>query len=75
MDSAKITQSAISGMFDGNYALDIAKAQLDLNSQVTQFDQLVEMTSRILGTIQNGSDVYLDGKVITGYVNRRLGQA
>lgn len=50
-------------------------ASMEINSQVTQMEDLVTMTSKILGAIQNGSDVYLDGKVITGYVNRRLGQA
>lgn len=48
-------------------------ASMDINSQVTQFDQLVDVTNRILGSIQNGSDLYLDDNILAGRINRRLG--
>lgn len=50
-------------------------ASMEIESQVTQMDDLVDMTAQILGAIQNGSDVLIDGKIVAGYVNRRLGQA
>ena len=74
LNNASISANRINTMFDANRAAALS-ASMDINSQITQMDDLVTMTSQILGTIQNGSDVYLDGKVITGYVNRRLGQA
>ena len=48
-------------------------AQMSINSQITQMDQLVDMTSRILGAVQNGSDLYLDDSILAGRINRRLG--
>ena len=73
LNGVTATASALGSMVDANN-VQMTAASMQLNSQITQMDDLVDMTSRILGTIQNGSDVYLDGKIITGYVNRRLGQ-
>lgn len=59
-------------MFDSSRAAAIS-ANMQINSQVTQFDQLVDVTNRILGSIQNGSDLYLDDNILAGRINRRLG--
>jgi hypothetical protein len=74
LSNATVQASRLNTMFDASRAAALS-ATMDINSQVSQMDDLVDMTSKILGTIQNGSDVFLDGKIITGYVNRRLGQA
>ena len=59
-------------MFDSSRAAALS-ANMQINSQVTQFDQLVDVTNRILGSIQNGSDLYLDDNILAGRINRRLG--
>lgn len=64
--------STIDSMLSAQRSAAIA-ASMDINSQVTQFDQLVDVTNRILGSIQNGSDLYLDDGIIAGRINRRLG--
>ena len=64
--------SSLDSMFSATRSAAIA-ASMDINSQVTQFDQLVDVTNRILGSIQNGSDLYLDDNILAGRINRRLG--
>lgn len=56
-----------------DYAVGIAKTQLSIDSRVSQLDRLVENTSRIIESIQNGSDLYLDENILAGRINRRLG--
>ena len=72
MNSASASATKLNNMFDSNRAAALS-ATMELNSQVTQIDQLVDVTNRILGSIQNGSDLYLDDRVLAGRINRRLG--
>lgn len=74
VDMSGATRSAgqLNTMFDANRAAALS-ATMEVNSQVTQFDQLVDLTNQILGSIQNGSDLYLDDSILAGRINRRLG--
>lgn len=44
------------------------------NPSSAEIQELVTVGWRILRAIQNGSDLYLDDKVLAGRINRRLGQ-
>lgn len=72
LSTASLTAGRINTMFDSSRAAAL-NASMEINSQVSQMDSLVDMTSRILGTIQNGSDLYLDDSILAGRINRRLG--
>jgi len=64
---------AIDSMFTQRQAL---AAQLDAGalSQSDEVAELVDVSWKILREIQNGRDIYLDGKVLAGSMNRRLGR-
>lgn len=72
LGNAAVSASRINNMFDANRAAALS-ASMNINSQVTQMDDLVDMTAKILGSIQNGSDLYLDDSILAGRINRRLG--
>ena len=72
MNGATRSASQLNTLFDANRAAAL-NATMEVNSQVTQFDQLVDLTNQILGSIQNGSDLYLDDSILAGRINRRLG--
>jgi hypothetical protein len=62
----------IDSMFTQRQAL---MAQLDSNSleQSNEIAELLDVGWKILREIQNGREIYLDGKVLAGSMNRRLG--
>ena len=72
LNGVSATASALSSMVNANN-VQMTAASMELNSQITQMDDLVDMTSKILGAIQNGSDLYLDESILAGRINRRLG--
>lgn len=72
LTNATGTVNSIGSMIAAQRSAAVA-ASMDINSQITQFDELVDVTSKILGSIQNGSDLYLDDGMIAGRINRRLG--
>ena len=72
LGNASSQASQLDNLFDSSRASALS-AQMSINSQITQMDQLVDMTSRILGAVQNGSDLYLDDSILAGRINRRLG--
>lgn len=72
LNGAAATASALGSMVNANN-VQMTAASMQLNSQITQMDDLVDMTEKILRSIQNGSDLYLDDGVIAGRINRRLG--
>lgn len=72
LTNATGTVNSIGSMIAAQRSAAVA-ASMDINSQITQFDELVDVTSKILGSIQNGSDLYLDDGIIAGRINRRLG--
>lgn len=72
LTNAAGTVNSIGSMIAAQRSAAVA-ASMDINSQVTQFDELVDVTTKILGSIQNGSDLYLDDGMIAGRINRRLG--
>lgn len=51
-------------------AINMQSSSDNLGSKV---DQLVDVAGKILGSVQNGSDLYLDDGRIAGRINRRLG--
>ena len=63
---------AIDSMFTQRQAI---AAQLDANalSQSDEIAELVDVSWKILREIQNGREIYLDGNVLAGSMNRRLG--
>ena len=63
----------IDSMFTQRQAL---MAQLDSSSldQSNEIAELIDVSWKILREIQNGRDIYLDGKVLAGSMNRRLGR-
>lgn len=73
LTNVKAGSNTISDMLSGSSIKEFAEASINIDSQRNQIDSLVQIADGIFKSIQNGSDVYLDGKVITGYVNRRLG--
>jgi hypothetical protein len=75
LTNVKSGTNSVEDMLSSSSIKEFAEASINIDSQRTQMDSLVEIASNIFKSIQNGSDVVLDGKIITGYVNRRLGQA
>lgn len=65
--------AAIDTMFSQRQAL---AAQIDAGDLMHRDEvaELVDVSWKILKEIQNGRDVYLDGKVLAGSMNRRLGR-
>lgn len=63
----------IDSMFTQRQAL---MAQLDSSAldQSNEIAELVNVSWQILREIQNGRDIYLDGRVLAGSMNRRLGR-
>ena len=63
----------IDSMFTQRQAL---MAQLDSSAmdQSAEIAELVNVSWQILREIQNGRDIYLDGRVLAGSMNRRLGR-
>ena len=66
--------NTINSLFSQRQAL---MAQLDTEAMdnSSDIDELLDVGWKILKEIQNGSDLYLDDKVLAGRINRRLGQA
>jgi hypothetical protein len=52
----------------------VASIEADSVNTREDLDELLEVGWKILKEIQNGSDLYLDDKVLAGRINRRLGQ-
>lgn len=52
----------------------VASIEADSVNNREDLDELLEVGWKILKEIQNGSDLYLDDKVLAGRINRRLGQ-
>ena len=75
LDLTEATKEAndLSSMLDGNSIKEFAQASISVDNQGTRIDKLVDVTTRILGSIQNGSDLYLDDSILAGRINRRLG--
>lgn len=73
LSSVRSSARSINSLF--NYgrtmSVDMSRAQ---NAENEQVQELVTVGWRILRAIQNGSDLYLDDKVLAGRINRRLGQ-
>ena len=65
--------AAIDTMFSQRQAL---AAQIDAGDLAHRDEvaELVDVSWKILKEIQNGRDLYLDGKVLAGSMNRRLGR-
>ena len=65
--------SQINNMFSRRQAImaQIGEASLSESNEITE---LLSVSKEILHAIQNGSEIYLDGKVLAGSVNRRLGK-
>lgn len=63
----------IDSMFTQRQAL---MAQMDSSAldQSNEIAELVNVSWQILREIQNGRDIYLDGRVLAGSMNRRLGR-
>ena len=72
ISGASYSASRLNNMINAQRAAAIS-ALMEINSQVTQIDRLVDVTNRILGSIQNGSDLYIDDDILAGRINRRLG--
>ena len=72
INGASSSANRLSNMFDSSRAAALS-ANMQINSQVSQIDSLVDVTNRILGAVQNGSDLYLDDNILAGRINRRLG--
>lgn len=50
-----------------------AKMTTDLNSMRAQITELVALNTELIEIVRQGGDVYLDGDVVAGSVNARLG--
>lgn len=50
-----------------------AKMTADLNSMRAQITELVALNAELIEIVRQGGDVYLDGDVVAGSVNARLG--
>lgn len=50
-----------------------AKMTTDLNSMRAQITELVSLNAELIEIVRQGGDVYLDGDVVAGSVNARLG--
>ena len=50
-----------------------AKMTTDLNSMRAQITELVALNAELIEIVRQGGDVYLDGDVVAGSVNARLG--
>lgn len=50
-----------------------AKMTTDLNSMRAQITELVALNAELIEIVRKGGDVYLDGDVVVGSVNARLG--
>ena len=61
------------GAMLSNQQASLAAQSANLTINGSEMGLLVDLVSRIYTAVQNGSDVYLDGDVIAGSVNRRLG--
>ena len=51
-----------------------ASASFNLNAQNDDVARLVAIGNKLLQSVQNGSDLYLDENILVGRINRRLGQ-
>lgn len=51
-----------------------ASASFNLNAQNDDVARLVAIGNKLLQSVQNGSDLYLDENILIGRINRRLGQ-
>lgn len=51
----------------------VAKMTTDLNSMRAQITELVALNAELIEIVRQGGDVYLDGDVVAGSVNARLG--
>ena len=75
MDLSNVRSSSaqLGAMMSRNQALS-ASASFNLNAQNDDIATLVKIGSQLLKSVQNGSDLYLDERVLVGRINRRLGQ-
>lgn len=64
--------ATIDSMFSQRQAI-LAQIDADTNRSA-EIDELVTVGWQILKEIQNGRDIYLDGKVLAGSMNKRLGR-
>lgn len=63
----------LSGMLPDSAAYQ-ASASFNLNAQNDDVARLVAIGNKLLQSVQNGSDLYLDENILVGRINRRLGQ-
>lgn len=64
---------AIDSMFTQRQAI-AAQLDADALSRSDEVAELVDVSWKILREIQNGREIYLDGKILAGSMNRRLGR-
>lgn len=64
---------SLSGMLSQRQAL-LAEANINAIGQHEEVAELIDVSWRILREIQNGRDLYLDGKVLARTMDRRLGR-
>lgn len=63
----------IDAMFSRRQAV-LAQIDADSLNKSDEVSELIDVSWQILREIQNGRDIYLDGKVLAGSMNRRLGR-
>lgn len=73
LSSARLASGKLNAMMSRNQALS-ASASFNLNAQNDDVARLVAIGNKLLQSVQNGSDLYLDENVLVGRINRRLGQ-
>lgn len=63
--------NAINSMLSARRAV-LANVDTSLGGSKNEVTELVDVCWKILGEIQNGSDIYIDDDVLAGRINRRL---
>lgn len=63
----------IDSMFSRRQAI-LAQADADAFSNSAEIAELISVSWKILREIQNGRDIYLDGRIVSNVVNERLGR-
>ena len=73
LSDIRMGMTTLDSMFSQRQAL-AAEIEADSLGRNDEVEALLDVGWRILGEIQNGRDIYLDGKVLAGSMNRRLGR-
>ena len=73
LSDVRMGMTTLDSMFSQRQAL-AAEIEADSLGRNDEVEALLDVGWRILGEIQNGRDIYLDGKVLAGSMNRRLGR-